>query len=174
MIQIGAPSATLDAPVDHLMACHRRIEQRLDTLTAATDHLQSDRQAALDAIRKSLLFLDSNGAMHTADEEDSLFPRLRPKLSAQELDFLDKLEQQHVEADALYADLRRTVSEISSEPSVPDDLIERYRDCAQRLRELYREHIAAEDSVLTPIARNKLTESDLAQLTDEMRRRRAL
>jgi len=35
MIQIGAPSATLDAPVEHLMACHRRIEQRLETLIAA-------------------------------------------------------------------------------------------------------------------------------------------
>jgi hemerythrin-like domain-containing protein len=174
MIQIGAPSATLDAPIDHLMACHRRIEQRLETLVVAADYLQDDRPAALDAIRKSLLFLDSNGAMHTADEEDSLFPRLRPKLSPEELSFLDGLENQHVEAEAIYAELRRIVGEISSEPRVPGRLVDSYRDCAERLRGLYREHIESEDKILTPIARRALSESDLADLTEEMRRRRAL
>jgi iron-sulfur cluster repair protein YtfE (RIC family) len=174
MIQIGASSATLDAPVDHLLACHRRIEQRLDTLLAAADHLRSNRQDALDAIRKSLHFLDSNGAMHTADEEDSLFPRLRPKLSGEEVAFVDALEEQHEAAEALYSELRQLVSRIASETEVPSDLTEQYRDCASRLRALYREHIASEDQILTPMARRSLTPGDLAEMTVEMRHRRAL
>jgi iron-sulfur cluster repair protein YtfE (RIC family) len=95
MIQIGAPAATLDTPMEHLMACHRRIEQRLETLVAAADHLTGNRQAALDAIEKSITFLDANGNMHTRDEELSLFPRLRPKLSAEEREYIDSLERQH-------------------------------------------------------------------------------
>jgi hemerythrin-like domain-containing protein len=174
MIQIGAPSATLDAPVDHLVACHRRIEQRLDTLAKAADALISERQAALDAIRKSLLFLDSNGAMHTADEEESLFPLLRPKLAAQDLSYLDGLEQQHDEAEAAYADLRRILTRISSQPDPGPELVAEYRAAAEHLREIYRAHIASEDEVLTGIARRTLSEADLEQLSDEMRRRRVL
>ena len=48
----------------------------------AAGHMENDRAGALDAIRKSLEFLDTSGALHTQDEEDSLFPRLRPKLSS--------------------------------------------------------------------------------------------
>ena len=174
MIQIGAPSATLDAPVDHLVACHRRIEQRLETLANAADHLIAERQAALDAIRKSLLFLDSNGAMHTADEEESLFPLLRPKLTAEDLSYLDTLEQQHEEAEAIYAGLRRVVSQISSQPDPGPELVDEYRGAAERLRAIYRAHIASEDEVLTGIARRVLSASDLEKLSEEMRRRRVL
>lgn len=41
MIQIGASAATVDSPIEHLMACHRRIEQRLDTLVNAACHLEN-------------------------------------------------------------------------------------------------------------------------------------
>jgi hypothetical protein len=30
MIQIGASAATIDSPIEHLVACHRRIEQRAE------------------------------------------------------------------------------------------------------------------------------------------------
>jgi len=103
MIQIGAPSATLDAPVEHLMACHRRIEQRLDTLNTVAAHLPDDRSGAMAAIEKCFQFLDSNGALHTEDEELSLFPRLRPHLASDELEFVDSLESQHREAEAIYS-----------------------------------------------------------------------
>lgn len=174
MIQIGAPSATLDAPVDHLMACHRRIEQRLDTLVNAADHLISDRQSALDAVRKSLLFLDSNGAMHTADEEEGLFPLLRPKLSSEEFAYLETLERQHDEAERVYDELRSLVSQISSQPVTSRELVEEYLKCAKRLRTIYCDHIASEDKVLTVIARRVLSDADLEQLSEGMRRRRAL
>jgi len=166
MIQIGAPSATLDTPVEHLMACHRRIEQRLDTLTAAAGHLENDRERALEAIGKSIQFLDSNGAMHTDDEESSLFPRLRPKLSPEELAYVDSLESQHRQAEALYGELKQLVARAS-----PD--VQQYRDCAERLREFYRAHIQSEDEILTSLARRSLTENELAQISSEMRTRRA-
>ena len=169
MIQIGAPSATLDAPVEHLMACHRRIEQRLETLIAAGSHLEDDRARALEAIGGSIRFLDSNGAMHTADEESSLFPRLRPKLSPDEVAYVDSLEQDHQRAEAIYAELKELVALADS----GIDWVERYRDCAERLRSLYREHIRSEDEILTRLARRSLSDEDLAAISIEMRERRA-
>jgi len=79
MIQIktagtAGESTTLDAPLEHLMACHRRIEERLATLERAGAALESRRDEALGAIRAAFAFMDSNGAIHTRDEEESLFP----------------------------------------------------------------------------------------------------
>jgi hypothetical protein len=70
MITIGVPATTIDTPLEHLSACHRRIEDRLATLGRAADHLGKSPDEALEAIRKSLKFLESNGAP-TMDQEAS-------------------------------------------------------------------------------------------------------
>jgi iron-sulfur cluster repair protein YtfE (RIC family) len=173
MIQIGASAATIDTPIEHLMACHRRIEQRLETLINAAGHMGIDRAGALKAIRKSLEFLDTSGALHTQDEEASLFPRLRPKLSSSEVVFVDSLEAQHVEAGAVYADLKQLATTLNSPGGSSTDSIASYRDCASRLRALYRDHIRAEDEILTALAKRSLGELDISEISREMRARRA-
>lgn len=82
MIQIrsgtgGGELSTPDAPLEHLMACHRRIEERLATFERAGEALVERREEALKAIRSAFAFMESNGAMRTWDEEESVFPRLR-------------------------------------------------------------------------------------------------
>lgn len=170
MIQIGAPSPTIDSPIEHLVACHRRIEQRLDTLVNAADHVAQNLPAAKAAIAASLHFLDNSGVLHTRDEEDSLFPRLRPKLTAVETSFLDSLESQHGDAEAIYVELKNLYASIESS----DFDVAAYRACASRLREFYRAHIRAEDETLTAIARRSLDHFDLTQITQEMRSRRSV
>ncbi len=173
MIQIGASAATIDTPIEHLIACHRRIEQRLETLINAAGHMGNDRAAALEAIRKSLEFLDTSGVLHTQDEEVSLFPRLRPKLSSSEAAFVDSLEAQHVEAGAAYADLKQLAVMLASPDDATADSIASYGDCAGRLRALYRDHILAEDEILTALAKRSLGESEISDISREMRARRA-
>jgi len=168
MIQIGATAATINEPIEHLMACHRRIEQRLETLVRAADHLAANREQALAAITASIQFLDSSGVLHTRDEEDSLFPRLRPRLSAGELAFVDSLEAQHAEADAVYAELKT----LAGQPAGQFEA-HRYRACAERLRSIYRDHILAEDENLTKIARRLLSAEELLEISREMRARRS-
>ena len=169
MIQIGAPSAAIDSPIEHLKACHRRIEQRLDTLVNAADHLESDRGSAIAAIRRSFEFLDTSGALHTEDEEASVFPRLRPKLSAAEIAFIDSLEAQHVEAETIYQELKRLAAELEN----ATDAVSRYRECARTLRSLYRDHIRAEDDTLVGLAARSLSSSETSEITQEMRSRRS-
>ena len=172
MIQIGASAATIDSPIENLMACHRRIEQRLDTLVNAAGHLGSNRSAALAAIVSSLHFLDSSGVMHTADEEGSIFPRLRQKLSPSEVEYVDSLEAQHGEAEAIYAELKNLAHEVVESSDLCLDSINWYRDCAERLRTLYRAHIQSEDQILTVLAKRSLDELEIAAISQEMRERR--
>lgn len=173
MIEIGAAAATIDSPIEHLMACHRRIEQRLETLLRAADHLEQDRTAALAAIAKSIHFLDSSGAMHTEDEEASLFPRLRPKLSRSEIAFVDTLEAQHTQAEAIFSELKQMAGQMDvPEPPSPA-MIDRYRECAERLQALYQAHIRSEDDILSVLARRALTGAEIAEISGEMRKRRS-
>lgn len=169
MIQIGAKTATLDEPIEHLMACHRRIEQRLDTLVASAARFGTDPSEALAAIAGSLRFLDTNGVRHTEDEENSLFPRLRGKLSEQENVFVESLEDQHDEAAQIYARLKALASQLPSA-----DLLPQYTTCAENLRALYREHIRSEDEILTVLAKRSLDAAELREIAAEMRERRAL
>jgi hemerythrin-like domain-containing protein len=152
------------------MACHRRIEQRLDTLLNAAGQIETDCAGALTAIQNSLRFMDTSGERHTEDEEASLFPRLRQKLSSEEISFLDSLEAQHVEAGSTYSELKEAALALAAEPST--DSIRRYRECADRLRSLYREHIRAEDEILTAMARRSLDAGELHEISREMRSRR--
>ncbi len=163
---------TIEYPLEHLVACHRRIEERLDMLERAGGHLENEPADALEAIDACLRFFDSNGVLHTADEERSLFPRLRPRLTAEELALLGELEQQHREADALYADLKAVVADLRKSPRDRGP-IERYRSLAARLTELYRAHISFEDRELIRIAKRDLTRGDLEAISKEMRRRRS-
>jgi hypothetical protein len=61
MIEIGASAATIDSPIEHLVACHRRIKRRLDTLMNAAGHLLKQLTAALAAIASSFSFLETSG-----------------------------------------------------------------------------------------------------------------
>ena len=172
MIQIGQASATIDTPVEHLMACHRRIEDRLTTLARAGDHLRDDRPAALEAIRRSILFLDSSGVLHTKDEEESLFPKLRPHLSPEELQFLDRLEEQHRAAESVFTELKDVAEELAIAADNFVSVDRRYKKLAARLSALYRPHIQSEDEILTTLVRRTLTDDELRVIAEEMKARR--
>jgi hemerythrin-like domain-containing protein len=165
--------ATLDRPLDHLLACHRRIEERLEILERAAAHLESRPMEALEALAACLRFFDSNGVRHTADEEESLFPRLRDRLTAEQLAYLDQLEQQHRKADRLYSELNLLVRELLGGPA-DAGLAERFRAVVIDLAQLYRSHIASEDQTFLPLARGVLSADQLREISREMKSRRGL
>ena len=165
--------STLDRPLEHLTACHRRIEERLATLERVTGHLENDRERALAAIEACFRFLDSNGVLHTQDEEESVFPRMAPRLTAEERAFIDNLETQHREADRLYAELKSVAHELRAGSPGPE-LQERYRAVVGHLSDLYRSHIAAEDQTLIAIGQRVLGTTEMAEISSEMKRRRKL
>ena len=165
----GESSATLDRPIDHLIACHDRILQRLDTLVRAGGALDSERRTeAIEAVRRTLAFFDSNGLWHTQDEEQSVFPRMRPLLSAEEAAYLDRLEEEHRRAEEVYSRVHALGGKLSLSTGSDED----YRIAAEELARLYRAHIASENDTLVSTARRVLDTAQLASISTEMKQRR--
>jgi hemerythrin-like domain-containing protein len=164
-------ASTLDNPLEHLQACHRRIEERLGALERAAPYLECRRDEALEAIDSAFRFMDSSGVLHTRDEEESVFPRLKPALSPGEITFLEQLERQHLEAGDAYAQLKAVVNELRSSDSA--ELIEKYKQTVAAFCTIYRSHIAAEDETLVPLGKRVLGTGDLAGIASEMKARRS-
>lgn len=160
----GAGS-TIDHPLEHLVACHGRIEERLATLERAGACLESRTAEALEAIQSCLRYFDTSGALHTADEEESVFPRLRARLSPTERAEIEMLEMQHRDAEQLYTALKQAVARADAA---------QYRAAVERFAALYRAHIAFENRELIRVARRDLRPADLAAITREMKSRRGL
>lgn len=164
-------TSTLDRPLEHLTACHRRIEDRLATLQRAIPFLQSKWTEASEAVANVLRFFDSNGILHTADEEVSLFPRLRSKATEEETAFFEHLEADHDAAEAIYADLKAVVRALGSRPEAA--LVRQFTGLVRQLCDIYSRHIQEEDALLIPIARQRLSGAELADIAAEMKTRRS-
>lgn len=160
-----APSrVTLDQPVEHLVACHERIEERLRILERAAEALADRPDEARAAIAQVFRHFDSAGVLHTRDEEESVFPRLLPLLTAAEREYLGHLEEQHREAEEIYTRLRE-VPPAGANPKA-------WRETVVRFCGLYRAHIASENVELVGAARRLFTAVDLAAIAAEMKERR--
>lgn len=158
--------STLDHPLEHLVACHGRIEERLAVLERAAAQLEAKPEAARQALDSVFRYFDTSGVKHTADEEESVFPRLASRLTPDEQAYIGQLEAQHREADELYLSLKRV-------PPVGADLTE-YRGIVARFCRLYREHIASENERLIAAGKRLLSTPELEKISAEMRGRRGL
>jgi hemerythrin-like domain-containing protein len=160
----GGAQPTVDRPIDHLVACHSRIEERLQTIERAVANLEEKPQAAREALAAVFRYFESSGAMHTEDEERSVFPRIEQRLAPDERRYIADLERQHREAEELYEQLKEVP------PAGAGAAL--YQDLAAQFCELYRSHIASENDRFVAIAGRLLNEGDLAEISREMRARR--
>ena len=136
--------------------------------------LENDTRAALET---ALRYFREAAPKHTADEEESLFPRLRrienPELTTA-LATIDALEQDHRRADSLHAavdTLGRRCLEMGH-LSAGDP--QRFRKAVADLASIYVEHIKIEDDVVFPAAGRALADADKTAIAAEMAARRNL
>lgn len=175
-VQIGATTHSFSEPTGLLSDCHRRIEMFLGSLervAAMVDQpLNSESRSALEA---ALRYFREAAPKHTADEEESLFPRLRrmqhPELE-QAIEKLAPLEQQHRRANALHACVDRLgrVCLEGGPLSLEDARV--FRQAMAELLSIYKEHIRTEDEVLFPVAGRVLSTTDKMAIAREMAARR--
>ena len=146
--------------------------ERLGTIIDAP--LSSDARTALDA---SLRYFREAAPKHTADEEQSLFPRLR-QIQRQELDVavarLDALERDHRLADSLHAEVDGLGRRALEHGPLSALDARRFRDHVAKLAAIYKEHIQIEDEIVFPVAGRLLSESDKRNVAAEMAARREL
>src|ERR1700694_3954481 len=123
-IKIGAkPDSGFDDPIGMLKDCHRRIESFLDILCVVGDRAQCRSLATeeRDAVKAALQYFRTGGQRHTADEEESLFPRLR-KSDATSFAEIDRLEDDHREANDLHSSVERLYTSWTESASLgPED-----------------------------------------------------
>lgn len=147
-------------PFEQLERNHRRLEERLAELgRAAADASGPNRKEALAAMEDVLAFFDRSVRRHEADEEASLFPRL--KEHAELAQTISELAREHQQQAALYAAL----DEGYQDPATAVEL-------AARLDAAYRAHILTEERVLFPAARKLLDPETLSTIASEMQARR--
>ena len=177
-VQIGAQSHSFSEPTGLLSDCHRRVEMFMDSLqnvaNRADHELTEDTRRALDL---ALRYFREAAPKHMADEEDSLFPRLRkindPELQAA-LCRLDELEADHRWAEPLHAKVEQLGNQYLAEGRLSPDDARGFRDTVDRLQHMYRRHIKLEDHEVFPIASKLLTADLKQQIAREMENRRGL
>ncbi|MGO8794141.1 MAG: hemerythrin domain-containing protein [Candidatus Sulfotelmatobacter sp.] len=177
-VQIGAKAHSFSDPAGLLSDCHRRIEMFLGSLQSIAQLI--DRPLTADtrtALESALRYFRESAPKHTADEEDSLFPRLRqlrePEIEAA-LAALDALEGDHRKAESLHAEVDALGSQCLAQPCLPGKEAERFRHAVNELASIYGEHIRVEDEVVFPAAKRKLSAPQQAAIANEMASRRNL
>lgn len=160
-----------------LSDCHKRIRYFLHDLTRLAEEATHLDPAQRVALERALRYFRESGPRHTADEEESLFPRLRAMNNG-------RLDATFVKIEALEADHQRANKAHSTVDAIgirwlADGVIgDEEAACLQaqlrELAELYEHHLAVEDVELFPSAAALLSDEDKTALGREMAKRRGL
>lgn len=172
----GPPDSDFGDPIGLLSDCHRRIERFLGGL----HRVARDRQGGeLDeryrkALETALHYFEEAAPRHTADEEESLFPRVRARLGDAERERIAALEHDHREADAAHAEVDRLGRRWLEAGRLESAEARRMLERIETLSALYTRHISAEDQEIFPLAREVLPDDEVAAVGREMAQRRGL
>jgi hemerythrin-like domain-containing protein len=175
-IQIGAkPDSGFDDPIGMLKDCHRRIEHFLNIICVVVEraHSRSLSEEEAAAIEAALHYFRVGGQRHTADEEDSLFPRMRADVVLTTMSELAHLESEHREANQLHDEVDRLYSKWISNGSLSAEEEHRLTIATKRLQTLYANHIEIEETVVFPRAASVLDNHTIAAIGAEFRARRS-
>ena len=160
-----------DVP-DVLLDCHLRMRQ----LTTLAAELASRPDATGDEVRevsgKVHRYFTVGLPLHEADEETSLFPRLlkrAPELAGT----IAALQEDHAAHAKRVGALVAVCLELKTRPEHAEALREELAAAAQALADLWKLHLAVEESELFPRVTTTLNDEDQAAIREEMRARRA-
>ncbi len=163
--------ALLNKPLDFIRADHSR--QRV--LCRVIEELA--RAPSLEKQKAELVVahLEREMGLHVGDEEEDLFPLLRRRCQpGDDIEtVLTMLSEEHCRAEVLVkeiadalSDLRAGGTPVSEHPGLQSKMLQ----FANR----ERRHLDIENSIVIPIARARLTEHDLIELSGRMAGRRSV
>jgi hemerythrin-like domain-containing protein len=175
-VQIGAKSHNFTDPTGLLSDCHRRVEMFLGSLEAVAGVIDGPASEETSrALESALRYFAQAAPKHTADEEESLFPRLRqihdPEVEAV-FSKLEQLEDEHVWAAPLHAEVDRLGAQYLSTGSLSSREVSDFRRAVASLAAMYKQHISVEDSQVFPLATRVLPDAEKMAIAEEMAGRR--
>lgn len=173
-VQIGAkPDSGFDDPLGMLRDCHRRIEMFLAVLCRVAERRESGalNEEERAAVQAALHYFREGGQRHNADEEESLFPRLKNS-TATAVDAIGGLKDDHRDASDLHATVDRLFSAWISSGSVSPEDRQGLFPATRQLKALYAEHIRIEEEIVFPYAAQVLDRERIQEIGSEFRARR--
>jgi len=177
-VQIGVKAHDFTEPLELLSDCHRRIEMFLGILEAIAKCVdQAPSEEARRALDSALRYFREAAPKHTADEEESLFPRLRQVRSTSvehALSKIDELEKEHHWAETLHKEVDDLGRRYLNRDKLSLAEVERFRKDVASLSEMYKHHIGVEDRDLFPAAEKALPQADKLAIAEEMANRRSV
>ena len=174
-VQIGAkPDSGFDDPIGMLKDCHRRIEWFAQILRhvveqAAGRTLTTEEK---DAVEAALHYFRVGGERHNADEEESLFPRMRAVCGDATGQDLDALEDEHVRAGELHARIEELYRKWIVAGALQQLQQEQLLTATAKLKQLYTDHIQVEETTVFPHAAQVLDKAQVAAIGIEFKARR--
>ena len=174
-VQIGqARESDFSNPLGLLSDCHRRIERFLGVLIRVCEQRHGGRLETGErtALETALTYFREAAPKHTADEEESLFPRLRGAAAA--LDCMAQLEGDHQTAGRDHEIVDEIGRRWLDEGTIAGERFREMTQALERLAGLYARHIAIEDGDLFPLAAKVLAAGELHAVGREMAERRGI
>lgn len=161
------PDALFGSPLECIFADNFRHRVLCNLLDSVSGGKTLDRET----VGVVLAFLRSDFSIHLADEEGSLFPMLRNRAVATDgfPAILDQIRMDRQLLDQLIQGLERLAAIPSKAVPTP-----KLRLLLQTFTAIERKHVTVENVVVLPLARLRLTASDLASLGEAMIARRGL
>jgi len=179
LLKIGhRPDHDFDQPLGLLSDCHRRIEHFLAVLTTITNDVRGAEMTAAQRaqLEGAATYFLTAAPRHTADEEDSLFPRLRashdPKAAAA-LALVDRLEDDHAAATEHHEVVDRLARRWLADGRLAAADVEQLRERLAHMTSMYAAHIAIEDNQVFSAAAEILSKDDIREIGLEMMGRRS-
>lgn len=178
LVKLGAkPLADFSQPLAMMKDCHRRIEHFLEVLQRLSERFGEERltEEARGALARALDYFSHAAPRHTADEEESLFPRMtRSSDSAVRavLDELNRLEAQHRRAEDCHQRVDHLGRRWLEAGRLDEASLQELRALLGNLTELYATHIRLEEERIFVLAERLLDANELAVVGSEMERRR--
>jgi hemerythrin-like domain-containing protein len=173
------PLAGFGEPIEMLKDCHRRIEHFLNVLRTVEGQF-GERELTDDgrrALTVSLDYFANSAPRHTADEEHSLFPRVRRSENADAravMAELDRLEHDHRRCEIGHALVDQLGRRWLDRGRLDEDQRTRLRAALDELASVYTAHIQTEEERVFPVASHILKADQIREVGEEMRARRSL
>jgi len=175
-VQIGATAHHFTDPTGLLSDCHRRIEMFLGSLQAVAEVIdQPPTEDVRRDLESALRYFSQAAPKHTADEEESVFPRLRQMRNAEVVaafSRVEKLEEEHRFAARLHEAVEHIGTQYLSNGNLADGEIADFRRSVASLAAIYKQHISVEDELIFPMASRMLSASQKQDVANEMAGRR--
>lgn len=175
----GKPLADFSQPIEMMMDCHRRIEHFLNLLNKV--HVQFGVAELTEEARRALVasqrYFSEFAPRHSADEEESLFPRLRCCTSpeaAEAMALLDRLERDHRRCEAGHALIDRIVRLWLDNGRIDDAQLLGLQQTLDELALTYAAHIQLEENRIFVLAIRELKPDQIHDIGEEMKRRRQI